>query len=206
MAAGVSGADLVQAIDRIASASKDEQADRRRAKDRERQRIRRNLRKSAESADNPSPKDAPPSSEPTVPRSKPHPTPYSPPPFDRFWSWYPHKVGKRAALKAFPGALCRAGSIDAILVGVERAKLSRSWSEGYIPNPATWLNQDRWLDQPDETARGPPITGGMVAAASDELGYRMALERARERDQNRGDHLRDQGVVVALPAPAARSG
>ena len=46
-----------------------------------------------------------------------------------------------------------------ILAGVERAKASRNWVDGYIPNPQTWLNQGRWEDQPSEvipTATGPP--------------------------------------------------
>lgn len=51
-------------------------------------------------------------------------------------------------------------------------------------------------------ARGPPVTGGMLAAASDEAGFRLAMQRARERDQDRGNSLRDQGSGVALPAPS----
>lgn len=76
--------------------------------------------------------------------------------FTRFWEAYPSKVGKRDAEKAYGRALKRVTGPDppqSILAGIERAKLSRRWIEGYIPNPATWLNQDRWTDEPDETAR-----------------------------------------------------
>lgn len=72
--------------------------------------------------------------------------------FARFWEAYPNKVGKRAAEVAYPRALRRAAGPDppaTILAGVERAMASRKWAEGYIPNPATWLNQDRWLDEPE---------------------------------------------------------
>ena len=75
--------------------------------------------------------------------------------FARFWEAYPNKVGKAAAEKAYVKA-CRAvtGSDppgDAILAGVERAKRSRAWIEGYIPHPTTWLNRGSWEDQPSET-------------------------------------------------------
>lgn len=70
--------------------------------------------------------------------------------FDEFWSLYPNKVGKRDAEKAFVKALKRA-SLTAILTGLRRyvAKTDdRPWC-----NPATWLNQDRWADEP---AAPPP--------------------------------------------------
>jgi hypothetical protein len=38
-----------------------------------------------------------------------------------------------------------------ILEGVEVQKLSDQWLSDkgkYIPNPASWLNQKRWLDEP----------------------------------------------------------
>lgn len=74
-------------------------------------------------------------------------------PFDAFWEAYPNKVGKRDAEKKFGKALERIGGADpaaVILLGLTRAKASRKWAEGFIPNPATWLHQDRWNDQPEE--------------------------------------------------------
>lgn len=65
--------------------------------------------------------------------------------FPDFWSLYPNKVGKREAETAFLKALKRA-DLETILVGLRRyaAKTDdRPWC-----NPATWLNQDRWTDQP----------------------------------------------------------
>ena len=73
--------------------------------------------------------------------------------FERFWSAYPSKVGKRDAEKAFAKAVKRIDSPDppaVMLTAIERAAQGRRWLEGYIPNPSTWLNQDRWEDQPDE--------------------------------------------------------
>jgi hypothetical protein len=70
--------------------------------------------------------------------------------FDQFWSLFPNKVGKRDAERAFANARSRA-PLDAILDGLRRyaAKTDdRPWC-----NPATFLNQNRWEDQP---ATAPP--------------------------------------------------
>lgn len=65
--------------------------------------------------------------------------------FADFWSLFPNKVGKRDAEKAFAAAVKR-DTLDAILAGVRRYASKtddRPWC-----NPATFLNQDRWADQP----------------------------------------------------------
>jgi hypothetical protein len=76
--------------------------------------------------------------------------PVQPGEFERFWAAYPNKVGKRAAQKAFQNAKNRP-SIDVILAALERACKSEKWRKDggeFIPNPATWLNQGRWDDEP----------------------------------------------------------
>jgi len=59
---------------------------------------------------------------------------------------YPHKVGKGAAERAWPKALSLT-NLDQLCAAVRRyvdAKpLDRPWC-----NPATWLNQRRWEDEP----------------------------------------------------------
>jgi hypothetical protein len=70
--------------------------------------------------------------------------------FDTFWTAYPRKVGKGAALAAWKKAKPSRETVDAILKAVEAQKHSRQWldSDGrFIPNPATWLNQARWQDE-----------------------------------------------------------
>lgn len=69
--------------------------------------------------------------------------------FDAFWALYPHKVGKADASKAFDRAERRV-EIDTLMAGLRRyvAKTDdRPWC-----NPSTWLNQDRWTDEP-----APPV-------------------------------------------------
>jgi hypothetical protein len=73
--------------------------------------------------------------------------------FARFWEAYPNKVAKVAAEKAYAKAVRSISGPDppgVILAGVERAKASRPWREGFIPHPATWLNRGSWEDQPAE--------------------------------------------------------
>lgn len=75
----------------------------------------------------------------------------SPPPafskeFINFWEAYPSKVGKKAAWRAWQRAKDRP-ALDELLKVVERQKQSKQWQEGYIPHPATWLNQGRWDDE-----------------------------------------------------------
>lgn len=78
--------------------------------------------------------------------------------FEAWWKAYPNKVGKREAAKSYAKALKRVRGPDPpaeLLSGVARAKGSRRWLEGFVPNPATWLNQDRWLDE--EPANRPQL-------------------------------------------------
>jgi uncharacterized protein YdaU (DUF1376 family) len=67
--------------------------------------------------------------------------------FDEFWKIYPLKVGKGAALKAFQKAI-RTTDADIIIKGALRYKLDPNRVEGYTAHASTWLNAQRWLDEP----------------------------------------------------------
>ena len=78
-------------------------------------------------------------------------TPISPKILFRDWyEKYPHKVGRAAAEKAFPSALAKAGSIDVLMAGVDAYRRTKPPDRPWC-NPATWLNQERWLDRPAST-------------------------------------------------------
>ena len=67
--------------------------------------------------------------------------------FARFWSAYPKKVGKKDAEKAYRSVN---EPVDVLIEAVERQKQSKQWREEngrFIPNPATWLRQGRWMDE-----------------------------------------------------------
>lgn len=68
--------------------------------------------------------------------------------FDVFWKAYPKKIGKEAARKAFKKVRVK---VDLLVSAVEEQKHCEQWTRDngqYIPNPATWLNQGRWEDEP----------------------------------------------------------
>ena len=64
--------------------------------------------------------------------------------FSDFWSKYPKKVGKGAAAKAF-AAVGGKDSLPEIMKDLRR----RQWPDDvqFIPHPATYLNQWRWMDE-----------------------------------------------------------
>ncbi len=68
--------------------------------------------------------------------------------FETFWRTYPRRIGKGAARKSFEKAL-RLESFDGIMSGLQR-QLSyySSKEQQFIPHPTTWLNQERWSDEP----------------------------------------------------------
>lgn len=66
--------------------------------------------------------------------------------FETWWATYPDKVGKGAARKAFEKAI-RIASLQDMLVGVERYRRNKPKDRPWC-HPSTWLNQERWLDEP----------------------------------------------------------
>jgi len=69
--------------------------------------------------------------------------------FDSFWGQYPKKAGKADAAKKFKAAIGKT-TLAVMLDALEKHKQSRQWSEDggkYIPNPSTWLHQERWADE-----------------------------------------------------------
>mgnify|MGYP003663516533 FL=1 len=64
--------------------------------------------------------------------------------FSDFWSKYPKKVGKGSAVRAFVSVGGK-DSLPEIMKDLRR----RQWPDDvqFIPHPATYLNQWRWLDE-----------------------------------------------------------
>jgi hypothetical protein len=74
--------------------------------------------------------------------------------FDQFWDWYPRKVGKPDAVKAYEKAVKKHGE-QVIIAGVERLRLDPNLPEkSFIPHPATWLNREGWNDEPFPARNG----------------------------------------------------
>ncbi len=67
--------------------------------------------------------------------------------FELFWNTYPKKVGKAAAKKSW---VKQKPKIDYVLKALHWQVDSDQWTKNdgqYIPNPATYINQHRWLDE-----------------------------------------------------------
>ena len=74
-------------------------------------------------------------------------TPYSPPRFEGFWEKYPKKVAKKDCEKKWKSKRLDEKA-DAIIADVEkRIALHRPWIEGFVPNPSTYISQERWDDE-----------------------------------------------------------
>jgi hypothetical protein len=72
--------------------------------------------------------------------------------FVAFWQAYPKKTGKAAALKAW---LKAKPPVAQVLAALAWQTQSLQWNreEGrYRPNPATYLNEGRWQDEPEQPA------------------------------------------------------
>lgn len=68
--------------------------------------------------------------------------------FDRFWEAYPKKVGKIAALKAWKKKSLHEKA-DLIISDIYN-RLAQNWKgkdRQYIPDPATYLNGEKWNDE-----------------------------------------------------------
>lgn len=70
--------------------------------------------------------------------------------FERFWSAYPKKTGKGDARKSFLKIKPSSALLERMLSALAAASASYQWQRDkgrFIPNPSTWLNQQRWEDE-----------------------------------------------------------
>jgi len=79
------------------------------------------------------------------------------PDFLEFWELYPKKVGKAAAARSWK-VHCKNGELSRIRETLAWQIVSDKWTEEggkFIPNPETYLNQERWLDEPNKPVIAP---------------------------------------------------
>ncbi len=78
--------------------------------------------------------------------------------FCKFYSFYPRKIGKSAALKAWLKLNPNDVLIEEIVKALELQKKQPQWRKDngqYIPHPSTWLNQKRWEDEVETPLKDP---------------------------------------------------
>jgi hypothetical protein len=115
--------------------------------------------------------------------------------FDRFWAAYPRRVAKREARKAWDRAIQRADP-DRIRIGAERYRDDPGRDPAFTAHPATWLNGDRWNDEPTPRARASP--NGFV----ERDGLRLRPETAARLD----DRARFEAMDAANAQTAIGAG
>ena len=67
--------------------------------------------------------------------------------FLEFWSVYPKKVGKGAAWRAWKRQQCDSRSALMVESVTDHIACDPTWQKGFICNPETFINQQRWLDE-----------------------------------------------------------
>lgn len=101
--------------------------------------------------------------------------------FEEFWQTYPRKAGKGAALKAWQRLRPDADLQARILAAISQQRTSEQWCKDggqFIPHPATWLNQQRWDDEPVQV---PTLNESTVATlAAGERWLQRRKQRQRE--------------------------
>lgn len=88
------------------------------------------------------------------------------PAFEAWYSTYPRRIGRGAALRAYKAAIIKGAKPKDLLNGAtEYAELlvARKTEKQFIPHPATWLNGERWLDEDETSKPDDDITNGAYA-------------------------------------------
>jgi hypothetical protein len=93
--------------------------------------------------------------------------------FDRFWSAYPRKVGKKAALKAWEKAI-RDADPETIIAAAQRYAANPNLEPKYTAHPTTWLNQGRWDDVAEDVA---PVAAPQLARGGMDFEFLHELDR-----------------------------
>lgn len=67
--------------------------------------------------------------------------------FEEFWAAYPRRIAKLDAQKAWATLKPDAVLVAQILESIEEHRGCKQWRDGFIPYPATFLRQGRYLDE-----------------------------------------------------------
>jgi len=105
--------------------------------------------------------------------------------FEQFWKVWPNKVGKLVAERAFTKAFAKHG-LEPIMAGLERYLLEKPADRPWL-NPATFLNQERFLDEP---AAEPSKTNGSNRQAEALAKLQREIDEALAAEQENGEQDR----------------
>ena len=100
--------------------------------------------------------------------------------FPEFWDRYPKRVGKAAAQKAYTRAMKKITHDDLMFALSERLPALKSKEKQFRPNPATWLNQERWTD--DINADSPAHRNSSTDTTAREIAFAARAARSPSED------------------------
>lgn len=74
--------------------------------------------------------------------------------FNEFWSEYPKKINKKGCYTSFKRIKNLKNEMPLIMSALSKLKKTQQWTKDngqFIPNPQTFINQERWKDEHIET-------------------------------------------------------
>jgi len=115
--------------------------------------------------------------------------PITPKMFDKFWELYPRKINKGAAKTKWESICNKPRNERPTWEQIEQAltsqKKTKQWQElKFIPHPTTWLNQQRWLDDPDEIDKNHDLINdsSKPSQGSNEDPYKVIEKELQSKD------------------------
>jgi len=82
---------------------------------------------------------------------------------ERIYLAYPRHVGRAAAIKAIRLAFAKIDGAALLALVESYASARRGADPQFTPHPATWFNQGRWADDPNEWSVNNGNSGGSAA-------------------------------------------
>jgi hypothetical protein len=115
--------------------------------------------------------------------------------FDEFWTAFPKKQNKPDAKKAWQQTIDARPSLSVLIAAIVNQSKSKTWMEGYVPLPGSWLRGHRWADEMEvklagvvnekpwhETASGIVAKGQELGISADDFEtfphFKIAVMRA----------------------------
>lgn len=123
--------------------------------------------------------------------------------FDEFWSTYPLKKSKGDARKAWRKAVEKVGAqtvIDGALRFAQDPNLPRGENKGFIPYPATWLNGERWEDDPLPPRPSSTASSGRKSMTEDLHQLQAATNRVIAAEMRGATHTPQLALTGAYDA------
>jgi hypothetical protein len=116
---------------------------------------------------------------------------------DQFWLRYPNKVGKPKALAKLDGCRNRRVPFSAIMDGLDRYIRTKPPDRAWL-NPETFINQERWADQPAPVSQGSSSNGRRTVhdAANDLIAKINAFDEPAPGSLRGGE---GEGALRLLP-------